>query len=196
MNAARYSDRTDAFWGMIHAAGVHIEALEFRPDAKVGARVAARVSYASQDQDRVEEMIKGGVKALYENRRAGEQFAASAINWCALLYCETATQPGAMVARVVTLLSAAKWWGPAETGWQQFDPTWNCTDRTNAIGQVVSKQGRLLWSSGCENSSSPTAQQSAPCNTKGGTHTSLFGLVIFVLALTVVASQAFFVASQ
>merc|ERR1719222_1860414 len=100
--------------------------------------------------------MAGGVLALRTKRQPAEQLAASAINWCALLYSREAEGPGARLEKILTLFTAAQWWGPGDSGWQQLDSTWTCTDKRNIVGQVVQKNGRLIWSIGDVNNPSPS----------------------------------------
>jgi len=123
-------------------------------------------------------MIECGVNALHNHREGGEKFAPSAINWCAMLNATTAQKPGGLLEKITTLLTAAQWWGPDKAGWQQYDRSWNCTDKKNMIGQVVEKQGRLIWSVGddaarvgahlnhCESSVSSIVSVAEPPDTK------------------------------
>jgi len=140
------SKRKDAFWGYLNSVDMEMCAFEFFFDEDGEPRVAAQVRCSPRDAHvgLISEELSGPI-LCGGDRKMGEKFAASAINFCALLHGRKFGQPGAKLDLVVKLLSAAEWWGPATSGWQRWDRTWNCTDRVNVLGKVTKAQGRLIW---------------------------------------------------
>lgn len=119
----------------------------FHGDSKVKVRMSGTRSNPPDPVARKQMLIASryASEALKTNRALGEVFARSLTNMGALFYGESIKQPLADANAIKKLFSAASWWGPGKSGWQRFDKTWLCTDRTDSLGRVTQEQGRLIW---------------------------------------------------
>jgi hypothetical protein len=134
----------DGFWGILHPGFCYIQALEVYHAGGV-VSVSARTQCPGSYDEVVAESKAVSLDMLMNQRQSGERFARSAINFAALLYGREWGCKAADPDAVAKLLSAAKWWGPGTSGWQQWDETYLCTDERNFFGVLVAEQGRLLW---------------------------------------------------
>mmetsp|Transcript_105380 Transcript_105380/g.265449 ORF Transcript_105380/g.265449 Transcript_105380/m.265449 type:complete len:485 (+) Transcript_105380:174-1628(+) len=138
----------DSLWGWLHNPGCDLRLFCFEA---AGARgrvtlTAERAPAKSAEEARLLEVCREiSTRVLTENRAAGERFAASTTNFCAMLYAAEVDQVGGCAATIVKMFSAAKWWGPGKLGWQQFDETALCKDRRNSCGFLAEEQGRIIW---------------------------------------------------
>eukprot|EP00930_Biecheleria_cincta_P018534 TRINITY_DN14404_c0_g1_i1.p1 TRINITY_DN14404_c0_g1~~TRINITY_DN14404_c0_g1_i1.p1 ORF type:complete len:415 (-),score=48.83 TRINITY_DN14404_c0_g1_i1:333-1577(-) len=181
------SNKINAFWAYLHSVNLEVHAFEFElGDDSTPAVVQARVSYSSQEAEMGRICEGAGGRSLVNDRTLGEKFAASAVNFCALVHSQRAGAPGANCEVIAKLLSSAQWWGPAKSGWQRWDETWQCTDKTNLLGQVTAKQGRLIWRMDTQ-----TAGPRACCSLQSGKrpdeHSSVSSTAFYLFVLIIIA---------
>jgi len=139
--------RVDFFWSFLLGTDCAIQSLQFHADGKGSVRLSAeKAAPTSVEVAELEAMSAAhGRRMLAHNRQSAEKYAASSINFGAMLYGLDVKQAPANAEKVTKLLTAAKWWGPGEDGWKRYDKTWQCTDRKNAFGKTVAEQGRIIW---------------------------------------------------
>lgn len=134
-------------WALINGVSTSIRTLEFYNDSKHGLRVSARRGppvepETAEEVERCDEILR---TTLVRDEMAGEIFAASSFNFVRLIHGQSVGQPGASVAKLTKLLSAAHTWGPGTDGWQRFDETWQAVDEKNVLGRTTRENGRLVW---------------------------------------------------
>lgn len=154
--------RKDFLWGFLQSYDCYIQAFIFsHGSGSSGIRIAAERAPSRLAEDVEYEAIgaKFAREQLRQNRTSGEQFAASATHYAAMVYGPSMGQPAASAKLITKLFSAAEWWGPGTSGWQQCDQTWLCRDKKNFIGKIVVEQGRTIWR--VEADGSP---QTRPCS--------------------------------
>jgi len=139
---------TEFIWGFLNGTNCHLEAFMFQHGSGASpVKITARRGPGQTDLERELLAISGplAIKQLLNNRASGEKFAASMMNFVAMIYGQDARQPGANARLITKVFSAASWWGPGQSGWQQYDTTWCCRDQKNSFGMVVKEQGRVIW---------------------------------------------------
>lgn len=139
--------RVDAFWGYLHNPGTAFSSFSVLVDRCGNTTISAQQVPADTVQDaKLRDQCRTIAQdILRDNRVAADRFAASATNFCAMMYGHEVNQPNARASAIVKLFSAAQWWGPGTEGWQRYDQTWLCTDKRNRFGFVVEEQGRIFW---------------------------------------------------
>jgi len=136
--------KEDALWGYIHSFDFEIESLCFTNES--GTRLTANVRMLEQiDCANKKVMDFLGTRTLQQDRVLAQLVAPSSINWLAALYGHSIGQPGADVAKMIKLFSAATVWGPGSDGWHKYDHTWTLVDAKNMLGRVKTEQGRTVW---------------------------------------------------
>lgn len=163
----------DALWGYLHNPGCSIQSFSFHKDYKArGVTITAtRVAPKSMEEAALVETCRQiSHTVLRENRTAGEKFATSTTNFCAMLYGHEVNQAGAKAPLIVKLFSAAKWWGPGDDGFHKYDNTWTVKDKRNKLGILVEEQGRIIWRLGAagDSDSGDPAASKRPGGTQDG----------------------------
>lgn len=136
-------------WGYINAVPEVYEAFEFQKDSRApgGMTITSRLKPPATEADergtrRLSEFCQ---EVLRQERATALRFAASSINYLAMLHGHSAGVHGGCPRKVTKLFSAAHTWGPGVDSWQRYDDTWLCVDKKDMIGRTVSEQGRLIW---------------------------------------------------
>jgi len=151
-----------AFWGFTQLdTGFEWKAFEFHnrgSGRSSHVSIMARFHEPSPSPEDAETFEWNRQWALREmknplNRHGGDRFVVSATNFGKMRYDKLLGLTGANVAMIVKLFSAVDWWGPGKDGWQKWDNTWLCTDKTDAFGRVIVEQGRILWRLGADSKS-------------------------------------------
>eukprot|EP00931_Biecheleriopsis_adriatica_P033862 TRINITY_DN19635_c0_g1_i1.p1 TRINITY_DN19635_c0_g1~~TRINITY_DN19635_c0_g1_i1.p1 ORF type:complete len:446 (+),score=81.89 TRINITY_DN19635_c0_g1_i1:88-1425(+) len=137
-----------SFFGHLNAPSNVFEALEFWEEGEAGIRVTSRKSPPPDEDERqcveIGDSIVSDILANPVDRGIAHKFFKSAYNFGCLNTARAKGYQGASPELTAKLLSAARDWGPASSGWQSFDSTWNCTDSKSSLGRVE-EQGRLIW---------------------------------------------------
>jgi len=163
MVPTRLEEEKAMIWGYIGASTMEVEAFDFWPDAELGTRMTLRKRLSPEEVELSQQARDTMQSVLGRSRVVGEKIAASAVNFGAMVHSSRELgQAGANVEVIAKLFSAARWWGPALTGWQRWDETWLCTDKTGLSGRVIAEQGRLIWHVSAE---VPTSAKTAPSKT-------------------------------
>jgi len=138
-----------AFWGYLNAlpsGSSLIGQLDFyQEDEEVRLTARRGPSHDAQLEAQLALVDQLCVEVLREDRLMGERFAPSSMNFLAMTHGRLAGQKGADPKKIAKLFSAAENWGPGDSGWTQFDPTWTCTDEKDWMGRTIKEQGRVIW---------------------------------------------------
>jgi len=136
----------DFIWPLLIGTNVTPEAFLFYLRGDVVRMTCRQAPGRTPEEVALQEQLVPFVRdLLWRNRVMAEKFAASSFNFGMMFHGPAIGLPAAKTSVITRLLSAAKWWGPGSTGWQQWDQTWQCRDRKNSLGMIVERQGRIMW---------------------------------------------------